>query len=101
MSSEPLFSVETLFTAGGDGYAEFREDGGQTWNAGIPGAGVQGHSMRAQPGGDPSPLRSAHKDENDDDFVPMKMRVLTSARWKPGALPQRARRRTDCAHAEI
>ena len=44
--------------------------------------GVPGHSMHAQPGGDPSPLRSAALSENDDDFVPMKMRVLTSARWK-------------------
>ena len=44
--------------------------------------GVQGHSMRAQLGGDPSPLRSVMLSENDDDFVPTKMRVLTSARWK-------------------
>ena len=27
MSSEPLFSVETLFTAGHDGYAKFRIPG--------------------------------------------------------------------------
>ncbi len=44
--------------------------------------GVQGHSMHAQLGGDLSPLRSAALSENDDDFVPMKIRVLTSARWK-------------------
>ncbi len=51
--------------------------------AGVePPEGVQGHSMRAQLGGDPAPLRSAALTENDDDFVPMKIRVLTSARWK-------------------
>ena len=44
--------------------------------------GVQGHSMRAQLGGDPSPLRSAALTENDDDFVSMKMHVLTTARGK-------------------
>ena len=44
--------------------------------------GVQGHSMRAQLGGDPAPLRSAALTENDDDFVPMKIRVVTSVRWK-------------------
>ncbi len=44
--------------------------------------GVQGHSMRAQLAGAPAPLRRAVLTENDDDFVPMKMRVLTTLRWK-------------------
>ena len=44
--------------------------------------GIQGHSTCAQPGCNPVPLRSAALSENDDDFVPMKMRVRTSARWK-------------------
>lgn len=44
--------------------------------------GVQGHSMRAQLAAAAAPLRRAVLTENDDDFVPMKMRVLTTARWK-------------------
>ncbi len=44
--------------------------------------GMQGHSMRAQLGGAAEPLRDAVLTENDDDFVPMKMRVLTTRRWK-------------------
>ncbi|MDE0610363.1 MAG: sulfatase-like hydrolase/transferase [Anaerolineaceae bacterium] len=44
--------------------------------------GMQGHTMRAQLAGAEDPLRDAVLTENDDDFVPMKMRVLTTSRWK-------------------
>lgn len=44
--------------------------------------GTQGHSVRAQLAGQAPALRDAVLSENDDDFVPMKMRVLTTARWK-------------------
>jgi uncharacterized sulfatase len=44
--------------------------------------GVQGSSQRAVLAGSSAPTRRAALTENDDDFVPMKMRVLTTAGWK-------------------
>jgi arylsulfatase A-like enzyme len=44
--------------------------------------GVQGCSLREALRGDAIPSRTAALTENDDDFVPMKMRVLTTMDWK-------------------
>ena len=45
-------------------------------------AGVQGESLVATLTGGMAPMRTCALTENDDDFVPMKMRVLTTDRWK-------------------
>jgi arylsulfatase A-like enzyme len=44
--------------------------------------GVQGDSLAPVLAGQAAPKRTASLTENDDDFVPMKMRVLTTAGWK-------------------
>jgi arylsulfatase A-like enzyme len=44
--------------------------------------GVQGVSMRGVLAGEIPSVREATLTENDDDFVPMRTRTLTTARWK-------------------
>jgi len=44
--------------------------------------GVQGVSLRQVLAGEEKTTRRAVLTENDDDFVPMRMRVLTTADWK-------------------
>ncbi|MBZ0291702.1 MAG: DUF4976 domain-containing protein, partial [Anaerolineae bacterium] len=44
--------------------------------------GVQGQSMRGLLTGQSGAFRHSALTENDDDFVPMKMRVLTTSQWK-------------------
>jgi len=44
--------------------------------------GVQGGSLASTLAGQAAPRRTAALTENDDDFVPMKMRVLTTNDWK-------------------